>query len=214
VVHNNFPEIRNYVLKTEGEGFEFSPQHSEVSIGGGMERDVAIRVFPKPGQQGLLSARLELSGAAEVDLPLRLVVIPRGQAVAYSADLDGDGQPEWVLENHKARAVFSSEDGGRWLEFVWKDSNTNVLPETGAMVGTGAVTVHPAGDDADATLEFSTKDWRRTVRMDGNYTRVTVEQTPSLAVGNLKSEKKNEVLFRVTRESPQRMVFSMERAAE
>jgi len=214
VVHNNFPEIRNYTLKAAGEGFEFSPPHAEVSIGGGLERDIAIRVFPKPGQLGLLAARLELSGAADVDLPMRLVVIPRGQAVAYTTDLDGDGQAEWVLENHKARAVFSSEDGGRWLEFVWKDSNTNVLPEIGTLAGTGAVTVQPAGHDADATLEFSTKDWRRTVRLDGNNARVTVEQTPSLPAGNLKSEKKNEVLFRVIKEASQRTVYSMDRAAE
>jgi hypothetical protein len=134
--------------------------------------------------------------------------------VAYTADLDGDGRPECVLENHKARAVFSSEDGGRWLEFVWKDSNTNVLPETGALAGTGAVMAQIAGDGTDAALEFSTKDWRRTVRLDGTNARLTVEQTTPLAAGNLKPEKKNEVLFRVTRESPQRTVYSMEREAE
>jgi hypothetical protein len=28
---------------------------------------------------------------------------------------------------------FSAQDGGRWLEFVWKDSGLNVLPEDGAL---------------------------------------------------------------------------------
>ena len=214
VVHNNFPEIRNYTLTAAGDGLEFSPQHAEVSIGAGMERDVSIRIFPKGGGQGLVSARLELSGAADVDLPLRLVVIPRGQAVAYTTDLDGDGRPEWVLENHKARAVFSSEDGGRWLEFVWKDSNTNVLADTGALVGTGAVMAQVSADGPEAVLEFSAKDWRRTVRLDGNSARLIVEQTTPVAAVNLKSDKKNEVLFRAITESAQRAVYSLERAAE
>ena len=62
-------------------------------------------------------------------MPMRALVLPRDRTVAWTADLDGDGSPEWVLESRRVRAVFSPRDGGRWMEFTAKDSNTNFLPE-------------------------------------------------------------------------------------
>ncbi len=101
-------------------------------------------------------------------MPARFVVVPRGQAVAWSADLDGDGVPEWVLENQKVRAVFSSQDGGRWMEVGWKDSAPKWLEraagERGVEVGAGAVEVRAR---VRSTLEFTGKDWKRTIRLAG-----------------------------------------------
>jgi hypothetical protein len=211
VLHNNAAEIRNFVLEATGEGLEFSPAHSEIAIGGSMERDVLIRVFPAQGKRGLVAGRLHVSGAADVEVPMRFAVIPRGGTLAYSADLDGDGQLEWVLENQRARATFSAQDGGRWLEFVWKDSGLDLLPEMGALVGTGATDVQMG---LDGSLEFRSAGWRRTVRLAGTGAVVTVEQTTPLAPEGLQTGKKNEVVFRVTRETPSRAVYSVERPAE
>jgi hypothetical protein len=83
-VRNNFPEIRNYVLEAQGEGLQFFPPRSEISIGASMERDIDVRVFANDKTAGLRPWRLRLSGSAEVDLPLRFLVIPRNEAVAYS----------------------------------------------------------------------------------------------------------------------------------
>jgi hypothetical protein len=148
------------------------------------------------------------SGGAKLELPARFVAIPRGQAVAWTADLDGDGSPEWILENQKARAVFSAKDGGRWLEFVWKDSapnGLNVLPESGAFAGVGPVEVH-AGDGA---LEFTGKDWKRTVRLAGAEARISVEQTTPLPTESLETGKHNEIMFQVARESATRAVYTL-----
>ena len=211
VIHNNSPEIRNFVVEAKGEGLEFSPPRSEISIAGGMERDAVIRVFPIPESHGILPWRLHISGAADVDLPVRFAGISRGETLEYSTDLDGDGQPEWVLENQKARAVFSAQDGGRWLEFVWKDSGLNVLPENGALAGTGLTEVR-AGQDG--SLEFRGAGWRRTARLAAGGATLTLDQTTPLPAEALRTEKKNEVIFRVARESAERAVYSLERAAQ
>jgi hypothetical protein len=84
-----------------------------------------------------------------------------------------------VLESPRARAVFSSQDGGRWMEFTWKDTNTNFLPEQGAFAAAGAVEIHAAGDG----LEIAGKGWKRTVRLSD--ATLTVEETPSLPADGL-----------------------------
>jgi hypothetical protein len=208
VVHNNAAEIRNFVVEAAGDGLEFSPARSDIAIAGGMERDVLVRVFPAQGQRGIVAGRLHVSGAVDLDVPVRFAVIPRGETLAYSADLDGDGQPEWVLENQRARATFSARDGGRWLEFVWKDSGFDVLPEMGGLAGTGATDVQSG---PDGSLEFRGPGWRRIVRLPGTAAALTVEQTTPLPPEKLQTGKKNEVLFRVTRETPNRAVYSIER---
>jgi hypothetical protein len=209
VIHNNSSEIRNFAVDAKGEGLEFSPARTEIPIAGGMERDAVIRVFPIPGQRGLAPWQLHISGATEVDLPLRFAVIPRGETLVYSADLDNDGQPEWVLENQRTRAVFSTRDGGRWLEFVWKDSGLNLLPENGALAGSGAV---EAEEKPDGSLEFRGKGWNRTVRLAGS--NLTLEQTTPLPPETLHTEKKSDIVIHVARETPSRAVYSLERPAE
>jgi hypothetical protein len=139
VIRNNSPEIRSFTLEASGEGVEFSPARTEISIGGSMEREVTLRVFTDRADPGLHNCKFHLRGAAAVDIAAAIVVIPRDKTVAYSYDLDADGQPEYVLENQHLRAVFARPDGGRWMEFVWKDSNRNVLPENGIEIGKATV---------------------------------------------------------------------------
>jgi hypothetical protein len=157
---------------------------------------------------GLHDWVLRFSGGAKLEVPARFLAIPRGQAVAWSADLDGDGSPEWILENQKARAVFSAQDGGRWLEFVWKDAaphGLNVLPESGALAGAGPVEVH-AGD---GVLEFTGKGWKRTVRLAGGEAQLTMEQNTPLPAETLESGKHNEISFQVARETGWRAVYTL-----
>ncbi len=211
VIRNNASEIRNFVVEATGDGLEFSPARAEISIAGGMERDALIRVFPIPAQRGLMPWRLHVSGAADLDIPMRFAVIPRGEVLVYSADLDGDGQPEWILENARVRAVFSPQDGGRWLEFVWKDSGLNLLPETGAFAATGLATVQLS---AEGGLEFRANGWRRLVSLAPGGASLAVEQSTPLPPETLRTGKKNDILLRVTRESPVKAVYSLERPAE
>ncbi|HXJ44117.1 MAG TPA: hypothetical protein VNH18_32825, partial [Bryobacteraceae bacterium] len=133
------------------------------------------------------------------------------ESLAYSADLDGDGQMEWILENAKARAVFSPQDGGRWLEFVWKDSGLNLLPENGALAGTGAANVQI---NADGALEFRCNGWRRLVHLAPGGASLEVEQSTPLPPETLRTGKKNDIVLRVTRESPVKAVYSLDRPAQ
>lgn len=207
-VLNNSPEIQTYSIEPAGQGFQFLPPKAELNSGATADRVVTFRAFPDGVATGLHDWVLRFSGSAKLETPARFLAIPRGQAVAWSADLDGDGSPEWVLENQKARAVFSAQDGGRWLEFVWKDSapnGLNVLPEGGAFAGTGPVDVH-AGDGA---LEVTGKDWKRTVRLAGTEAKVIVEQTTPLPAETLGTGKHDEITFRVSRESANRAVYSL-----
>jgi hypothetical protein len=211
VLHNNSPEIRNFTVGAQGDGLEFSPARTEIAIAGAMERDAVIRVFPIPSEHGLVPWRLHITGAVAVDLPMRFAVIPRGETIAYSADLDDDGQSEWVLENQRARAVFSARDGGRWLEFVWKDSGLNLLPENGALAAAGVADVQI---NPDSSLGFRVNGRLRTVRLAGSGATLSVEQTNPLQQEPLPTGKRSDLVFRVTRESPTRAVYSIERAVE
>ena len=207
-VRNNSPEIQTYSIEPAGDGFQFLPAKAELNSGAAMDRVVTFRVFPDGVAPGLHDWVLRFSGGAKLEMPARFLAIPRGQAVVWSADLDGDGVPEWVLENQKVRAVFSAQDGGRWLEFVWKDSapdGLNVLPESGAFAETGSVDVH-AGDGA---LEFTGKDWKRTVRLIGAEARITVEQTTPLPPETLQTGKHDQIIFQVSRESPTRAAYAL-----
>jgi hypothetical protein len=209
-VRNNSPEIQSYAIEPAGEGFQFLPAKAELNSGAAMDRVVTFRVFPQNAEPGLHDWALRFSGGAKLEVPSRFLTLPRGRAVAWSADLDGDGVPEWILENQKVRAVFSAQDGGRWLEFVWKDSapnGLNLLPESGALVGTGAVEVH-AGD---GTLEFDGKDWKRTVRLAGTEARLTVEQTTALPAETLETGRHNEIGLHVARESANRAVYALDK---
>jgi hypothetical protein len=174
VIRNNSPQIQTYRLEATGDDLEFSPARTEISVGAMAERSVLLRVFGKEGATGLRDWHVRVSGGAEETLPFRAVLVPRAGVVAWSADLDGDGSPEWVLESQKARAIFSSCDGGRWMEFTWKDTGTNFLPPEGALSQTGAVQVLADGD----MLTFSGNGWTRSVSLNG--ARLKVEQSTSL----------------------------------
>jgi hypothetical protein len=207
-IRNNSPEIQTYSIEPAGDGFQFLPPKAELNSGAIMDRALEFRVFPAGVAPGLHDWVLRFSGGAKLEIPARFLAIPRGQAVAWSADLDGDGSPEWVLENQKARAVFSAQDGGRWLEFVWKESapnGLNVLPESGAFAGAGPVEVHAGG----GALEFTGKDWKRTVRLAGGEARLAVEQNTPLPAETLETGKHNEIAFQVARESATRAVYTL-----
>jgi hypothetical protein len=130
--------------------------------------------------------------------------LPRNQSIAWTADLDGDGSPEWVLESPHARAIFTAEDGGRWLEFTWKDTDTNFLPETGLFGRPGGVEVRVNG----SALEFTAKDWRRTVRLSGNV--LSVEQNQPIADGGLAGAKRGNVTLKVTLPAPNQALYTLE----
>jgi len=202
-VRNNSPQIQTFTIEPAADGFQCLPERTELNIGAVLERVASFRVFPGGATPGLHDWSLRFSGGTKLDFPARFLVIPRGQTVAWSADLDGDGSPEWVLENTKVRAVFSAQDGGRWLEFVWKDSNLNVLAESGALVGSGPVEVRADGP----ALEFTGKDWKRTVRLTD--AALAIEQDKPLAPETLATGKHNEITLQVKRESPQRAVYTL-----
>jgi hypothetical protein len=174
ICRNNAPGIQTFHIEAIGDGLELLPPKSELTIGATDERSLTLRVFPKEGVTGLRDFRLHITGGATLDLPMRLIVLPRGRTIAWSADLDGDGSPEWVLESQRARAVFSTQDGGRWIEFTWKDGGLNFLPENGLFAGPGRVHVEEKGD----ALEFTGNGWTRTVRLTD--TELTIAQTTDL----------------------------------
>ncbi len=178
-LRNNWPGIQTFRLEASGEGLDFFPPKTEISIGAMDERRYSLRVFAQDGLAGLRDWHLKVAGGASLDLPMRVVLLPRGRTVVWSADLDGDGSPEWVLESQKARAIFSTQDGGRWMEFTWKDSNMNYLPEQGAYASAGAVEIHPSGDG----IEIVGKDWRRKVSLTD--ATLVVEQSPALSPDGL-----------------------------
>jgi hypothetical protein len=202
-LRNNWPGIQNYSLEASGEGLDFFPAKMEVTVGAMDERRVPLRVFAKDGVEGVRDWHLKVSGAASQDLPMRVLLLPRNRTVAWSADLDGDGSPEWILETAKVRAVFSSQDGGRWMEFNWKNTNLNFLPEQGVFAAVGPVEVHAAGD----SLEFIGRSWKRTVRLTD--TVLSIEQTTRLPADGLTAERRGNVDFKVERPEPGRAIYSL-----
>jgi hypothetical protein len=202
-LRNNWPSIQTYKLEAAGDGLEFYPPKSEITIGPMDRRTVSLRVFGADGASGVCDWHLKVSGGASFDLPMRAVLAPRNRTVAWTADLDGDGTPEWVLESQKARAIFSSQDGGRWMEFTWKDSNVNFLPEQGILAGAGPVQVRANGD----SLELIGKDWTRTVRLVNGT--VTIEQSTPLSADGLSPWKQGSVTLSIARESESRVSYSL-----
>jgi hypothetical protein len=206
-LRNNSAGIQNYRLEAAGEGLEFFPASMEVTVGAMEERRVPLRIFAKEGasagSEGLREWRLKVAGGATQDLPMRVLLLPRGRTVAWSADLDGDGSPEWVLETQKVRAVFSAQDGGRWMEFTWKDTNLNFLPEQGAFAAAGPVEVHASGN----ALEFSGSGWKRTVRLSD--TRLSIEQTTPLAADGLTADRRGNIDFKIERPAPGQAIYTL-----
>lgn len=203
VLRNNSPGIQTFRIEASGDGLDFLPPRTEIAVGATDERSVSLRVFAKDGTAVVRDWRVKVAGAATLDLPMRAVMLPRGRTVAWSADLDGDGSPEWVLESQRARAVFSTQDGGRWIEFTWKDGGVNLLPEQGLFAASERVEVVERGD----TLEFVGKGWKRAVKLvDGD---LSVEQNAPLPADLPAGDKRGGVALTVARPSASTAVFKL-----
>jgi hypothetical protein len=163
------------------------------------ERPFAFRVFSE--HRGLREWKLEITGGATIDVPMRVLLLPRGDALAWTADLDGDGSPEWILESQQARAVFSTQDGGRWSEFTWKDTGVNFLPVEGLFAGAGGVAISPG----QGSLEMSGNAWKRTFRLRAGSITVDQAGLPPVA---LDTTKRGNITFSVERVSGSRIVFT------
>ncbi|MGD0499828.1 MAG: beta-galactosidase [Bryobacteraceae bacterium] len=202
-LRNNSLEIQTYHLEASGDGLEFLPAATDIAVGALAERSVALRIFSAAEAPPLHLWRLRVSGGASADVAMRVLALPRNGSVVWSADLDGDGSPEWALESQKVRAVFSARDGGRWMEFTSKTAGANFLPEQGVFAAPGPVEVQPAGD----ALEFTGRNWERTVRLtDG---ALTIEQTTPLPPDPLVPEKRAAATLSIERISPSKVVYTL-----
>jgi hypothetical protein len=202
-LRNNAPRIQNFVVEAECDGWEFLPAKQEISIGAAMERVFSLRAFGTEGGGGNCDGRIRVSGATRMEIPLRIVAVPRGRTATYSMDLDGDGAPEWIVESQQARAVFSQADGGRWLEFVWKDTGIDFLPAQGALHGVGRAEVRPV----EGGLEFTIGSVKRTVRMKG--ASLTISQSTPIPTEGVQDSKRDNVSLTVTRESATQAVYNL-----
>ena len=206
-IRNNSPGIQTYRLQASGDGLDFFPPKTEISVGAVDERSVSLHVFAAEGVTGLRDWRLHVTSPSSPgltqDLPMRVLLLSRGRTVVWSADLDGDGSPEWVLETQKVRAVFSSQDGGRWMEFVAKGANVNFLAEQGALAGAGPVQARVTEDG----VEFTGAGWHRTVRLAEST--LTIEQSTPLPSGGPVAEKRGNATLAVERPSANRVVYTI-----
>jgi len=134
-VRNNAPEIRNFALEPKAEGLEFSPAKLDVTVGASTSRDVSFRVFAKDATPGVHAGSVAVTGAAKDTEPIQFAVFPQGGAVAFSTGGFS------LIESAKFRASFLP---GRWLEFLNKDNNQNLLASTGAPFTAGGI--EAAGD--------------------------------------------------------------------
>ena len=205
-IRNNDPEIQHLPPGGLGRGPGFLPaqngnQHRRHR---GAPR-VAADLRGEAPVRACATGGCASPAAPTSDLPMRVLLLPRGRTVAWTADLDGDGSPEWVLESQKVRAVFSSQDGGRWMELNAKDLNVNFLPEQGVSHRRrGPVEVHAAGD----ALEFAGKGWKRTVRLADNT--LTIEQTTPLPADGLTPDRRGNVSLTIARPSATRAVYTLQ----
>src|SRR6185295_6907746 len=132
--------------------------------------------------------------------------IGRNQTVAYARDLDGDGVEDRVVENQRVRASFSGSDG-RWMEWVWTDSNTNFLPASGSM----PINRPSTGRAIQAGWEFQSAKIRRTVSL-GSDNRLTVEQDQPLPPETLKPSKRDGIGQTIERLTPNRSSYRLDRS--
>jgi hypothetical protein len=135
-VRNNAPEIRTFQLEIKAEGLEFLPAKMDVAVGASVARDVSFRVFATEASPGLHAGTVTLSGAATVAEPIQFVVLSQNGAMAFS--MNGFS----LIESVTSRASFIP---GRWLEFVNKENNRNLLSSGGIPFTPGPITT---GGDA------------------------------------------------------------------
>ncbi len=203
-LRNNWPGIQTYRVEAYGGGLEFFPAKTQISIGAVAQRSISLRVFAAEGLAGLRDWHLRITGAGEADLPMRVLLLPRGRTAVWSADLDGDGVPEWILETDRARAVFSSQDGGRWMEFTAKQAAVNFLPEAGVFAAPGPVAVRPLEDG----LEFTGAGWRRTARLVG--ATLTIDQDTPLPAAAVEPTKIGNTALTLDHPSPTRATYTLQ----
>ena len=203
-LRNNWPAIQTFRVDASGDGLDFFPPKNEIIIGPMDERRYSLRVFAAEPISGLRDFHLKVSGGATMDLPMRVLLLPRGRTVVWSADLDGDGSVEWVLESHRARAIFSSQDGGRWMEFNWKEANANFLPESGAFRGQGPVELRSSGDG----IEIAGKGWKRTVRLSDST--LTVDQPSSMPSDGPPPLTQGNVRLTVQANGPSQTIYKLQ----
>jgi hypothetical protein len=188
-LRNNYPSIQNYVVEVTGKGLTFLPPRTEVSIAAATEREVSVRVFSDDVSSDRREATIRVSGAADFQQRFQAISLSRGESVVYARDLDGDGIEDRVLENQRVRVSFSGADG-RWMEWVWKDSGMNLLPDSGLLPEIGAVKLH------------------RKVSLSADN-RLVIEQDQPLPPETLKSGKKDGVTYTIERPAPNRAVYSL-----
>lgn len=148
---------------------------------------------------------LRLSGAAELTMPVRFVAAPRARSVLYSLDLDGDGTADWVLENQRVRAVFSGV-GCRWMEWEWKDTGTNFLPDAGALA-----MAEPAKITAsDGRLQCTAGRVTRTIGLTADGGSLTIEQNQPLGQSPAPPPRDG-ITATIDRSSPERAIHTLSR---
>ena len=141
-VRNNSPEIQTYSVEAAGEGFQFLPPKAESEF-----RARSWIVGSSFGSSPM--ARLPACTTGCCDLPaVRSWRFPPDSWPSRAArrwrgrrTWMATARPSGSSKTRKRAPCFRAQDGGRWLEFVWKDSapyGLNVLPESGAFAGTGA----------------------------------------------------------------------------
>jgi hypothetical protein len=132
-VRNYAPEIRTFMLEPHADELDFSPARLEVTVGVSTSRDVSFRVFAKDAAPGLHAGDVTITSAASgvsATEPVQFAVIPQTGAVAYAAS------GFWLIESARERASFMP---GRWLEFLNKDNNQNLLPSGGTAYTPGPI---------------------------------------------------------------------------
>jgi hypothetical protein len=129
-VRNNAPEIRTFMLEPKVEGLDFSPAKLDVTVGVSTARDVTFRVFTNQASPGLHTGAVMVTGAASANEPVQFAVIPQSGSVAFSTSGFS------FIESVKTRASFMP---GRWLEFLNKDNNQNLLANTGVPFTSGPI---------------------------------------------------------------------------
>lgn len=205
-LRNNYPGIQNYSLELAGKGLTFLPARADIAIAGASVREISARIFSDDPAAVPRPASIRVSGAAELEQRFQAMPLARGATVVYSRDLDGDGVEDRIIENQRVRASFSGADG-RWIEWIWKDSGANLLPDAGVPAGPGPVVSRQAG----ASLAFEWKNNRRTVTLDAQD-HLTIEQDRPLPPEKLPSGKKDGLVYSTARPAPNRAVYSMERS--
>ncbi len=129
-LRNNAPEIRTFDVTLNVPGLEFSPEKLTVSVGASVAREISFHVFSSAATPGVHEGQIKLSGAATLTQPVRFVVLPPNDAVAWSSDGFS------FLESAKNRASFL---GNKWLEMLDKESGNDAQPAGGTVYSGGPV---------------------------------------------------------------------------